>query len=149
MLEPLFMYLQKTFFDLSFLKDIYDPNALRNVISRRSAHETLRLIFDLFSFDQVCVTVQLVLHTVDLPFFSAGLMYHPHLRPLTTPIATILSASSELHQLARRRSSLPTPSDAVRALGNVFSSRSPRETLRPASEGAVSEVDGSPLNSIA
>lgn len=39
-------------------------------------------------------------------------MYHPHLRPLTTPIATLLSASSQAHKYLCSSSHLPLPTPA-------------------------------------
>lgn len=39
-------------------------------------------------------------------------MYHPHLRPLTTPLATLLSASAEGHKFIRSQSQLPIPTPA-------------------------------------
>ncbi|CAE6414522.1 unnamed protein product [Rhizoctonia solani] len=44
-----------------------------------------------------------------------GLMYHPHTRPLTTPIATLLDLSATLHQ----KISLPGPANLLRALASA------------------------------
>ena len=50
---------------------------------------------------------------------NAGLIYHPHFRPLTTPIAALLDLSATVH--ARAPPSLPTPSKVLRALGSAQS----------------------------
>jgi len=39
-------------------------------------------------------------------------MYHPHLRPLTTPLATLLSASAQGHKFIRSQVQLPIPTPA-------------------------------------
>lgn len=39
-------------------------------------------------------------------------MYHPHLRPLTTPLATLLSASAQGHKFIRSKVQLPIPTPA-------------------------------------
>lgn len=48
-------------------------------------------------------------------------MYHPHLRPLTTPIATLLSGASNVQRLLKSPdsplSAFPTPSQVLHALG--------------------------------
>jgi hypothetical protein len=44
-----------------------------------------------------------------------GLMYHPHTRPLTTPIATLLDLSATLHQ----KMPLPGPANLLRALAST------------------------------
>ncbi|TEB36366.1 mitochondrial protein [Coprinellus micaceus] len=67
-------------------------------------------------------------------YIRPSLVYHAHLRPLTTPIATLLDLSAAIHRKVPR--TLPTPSSILRALG---------QTSTPASESGAS----SPLNSIA
>lgn len=47
-----------------------------------------------------------------------GLMYHPHIRPLTTPLAVALDVSSSLH----RRFGLPLPFSSTGALGSFAES---------------------------
>ncbi|CAE6448948.1 unnamed protein product [Rhizoctonia solani] len=44
-----------------------------------------------------------------------GLMYHPHTRPLTTPIATLLDLSATMHQ----KIPLPGPANILRALAST------------------------------
>ena len=45
-------------------------------------------------------------------------MYHPHLRPLTSPLAVLLSASSNIHQ--RIGSIVPvTPASILRSVSNA------------------------------
>src|ERR1700733_11838175 len=39
-------------------------------------------------------------------------MYHPHLRPLTTPLATLLSASAQGHKFIQSKVQLPIPTPA-------------------------------------
>ena len=53
-----------------------------------------------------------------------GLVYHAHLRPLTTPLAALLDISATLHQSAPP--TLPTPASILRALSS--SSFAPEES---------------------
>ena len=55
----------------------------------------------------------------------AGLVYHAHLRPLTTPLAALLDLFATVH--AKAPSGAPTPSSILRALGSALGTRS--ETL--------------------
>ncbi|KAF8320133.1 hypothetical protein DL93DRAFT_1942714 [Clavulina sp. PMI_390] len=56
-----------------------------------------------------------------------GLMYHPHLRPLTTPIATVLSASAQAHKFLGSNSlPLPTPAGFLNTLASVISFQRPQ-----------------------
>lgn len=66
--------------------------------------------------------------------FLTGLIYHPHFRPLTSPVAVILEAAASLH--AKAPKGLPTPSGLLRSLA----SRTPT---------ASSLVPPSPLASVA
>lgn len=49
-------------------------------------------------------------------FIMIGLIYHPHFRPLTSPVAALLDLSATVHASAPPQ--LPTPSRVLRALGN-------------------------------
>ncbi|EGN93254.1 hypothetical protein SERLA73DRAFT_145772, partial [Serpula lacrymans var. lacrymans S7.3] len=51
-----------------------------------------------------------------------SLVYHAHLRPLTTPAATLIDLSATLH--ANVPSGFPTPSNILRSLGSAFPSSS-------------------------
>jgi len=51
-------------------------------------------------------------------YVRPSLVYHAHLRPLTTPLATILDVSAALHR--KVPPSIPTPSSLLRSLGSVF-----------------------------
>ena len=66
---------------------------------------------------------------IDL-IFGLGLVYHPHYRPLTTPIAALLDLSASIH--SNVPPSIPTPSRLLRALGSAFPSNqgsSPLESI--------------------
>ncbi|KAG9123048.1 hypothetical protein FRC07_000312 [Ceratobasidium sp. 392] len=67
-----------------------------------------------------------------------GLMYHPHTRPLTTPLATLLDLSATMHQ----KLPIPGPANLLRA----FSSTELARRLHPA--GATSVLD-TPLEAMA
>ncbi|KAF6765252.1 mitochondrial protein [Ephemerocybe angulata] len=67
-------------------------------------------------------------------YIRPSLVYHAHLRPLTTPIATLLDLSAVIHKKVPR--TLPTPSSILRSIG---------QTSTSASESGLS----SPLDSIA
>ncbi|KJA27353.1 hypothetical protein HYPSUDRAFT_929163 [Hypholoma sublateritium FD-334 SS-4] len=71
---------------------------------------------------------------------SACLVYHAHLRPLTTPIAAALDLSATIHR--KTPSTIPTPSSILRSLGSFRSS-----AQRPSPADSVDA--GSPLVSIA
>lgn len=51
-------------------------------------------------------------------FIRPGLMYHPHNRPLTTPLAVLLDITSSLHQ--KIGLPLPLPASSSGALGALF-----------------------------
>ncbi|QRV99983.1 mitochondrial protein [Ceratobasidium sp. AG-Ba] len=67
-----------------------------------------------------------------------GLMYHPHTRPLTTPIATLLDISAKLHQ----KLPIPGPANLLRA----FTSTELARRLHPI--GGTTSLD-TPLESMA
>ncbi|EJD52923.1 NAD(P)-binding protein [Auricularia subglabra TFB-10046 SS5] len=50
-------------------------------------------------------------------FLRPGLIYHAHLRPLTSPIAAMLSASAHFHH--RLPESVPTPAGLMRTLSRL------------------------------
>lgn len=47
-----------------------------------------------------------------------GLIYHPHLRPIVSPVAALLDLSATIH--AKAPAGFPTPSAMLRALGSVL-----------------------------
>lgn len=51
--------------------------------------------------------------------FFPGLVYHPHLRPLTSPLAALLDLSASLHSSVPPN--LPSPSSIIRSLGSSLS----------------------------
>ena len=71
--------------------------------------------------------------------FLLGLIYHPHFRPLTSPVAALLDLSATLHAKAPR--TLPTPSGFLRALARASSS------AHTSAEGTL--VSPSPLDAVA
>ncbi|GAB1517751.1 hypothetical protein RhiTH_000801 [Rhizoctonia solani] len=70
-----------------------------------------------------------------------GLMYHPHTRPLTTPIATLLDLSATLHQ----NIPFPGPANILRALASADLARRPQTSD---SGSSVALLD-SPLEAMA
>lgn len=69
-----------------------------------------------------------------------GLMYHPHTRPLTTPIATLLDISATMHQ----KIPLPGPARILRA----FASTELARKLRPSGADTAEALD-TPLEAMA
>ncbi|KAI0810987.1 NAD-P-binding protein [Irpex lacteus] len=59
-------------------------------------------------------------------YVRPSLIYHPHFRPLTSPVAALLDLSATIH--ANAPAQLPTPSKVLRALSSS-SSRGAGETL--------------------
>ncbi len=49
---------------------------------------------------------------------TAGLIYHPHFRPIISPVAALLDLSATMH--AKAPAGFPTPSGLLRALGSVL-----------------------------
>lgn len=70
-------------------------------------------------------------------YIRPSLIYHPHFRPLTSPLAAALDLSATLHSRAPRN--FPTPSGFLRSLSPAFSPRSSSQSL----------VSDSPLDSVA
>ncbi|KAH9935003.1 NAD(P)-binding protein [Fomitopsis serialis] len=70
-------------------------------------------------------------------FIRPSLIYHPHFRPLTSPIAAMLDLSATIHRKAPP--SLPTPSSFLRSLASTF----------PSSPAPQPPVSTSPLDSVA
>ena len=66
--------------------------------------------------------------------YATGLIYHPHFRPLTSPVAVVLEAASSFH--AKLPKGLPTPSGFLRSLAQR-------------SSDSASLVSPSPLDSVA
>ncbi|QRV85944.1 mitochondrial protein [Ceratobasidium sp. AG-Ba] len=71
-------------------------------------------------------------------YLRPGLMYHPHTRPLTTPVATLLDISANLHQ----KLLIPGPANLLRA----FTSTKLARWLHPT--GGTTSPD-TPLESMA
>ena len=67
----------------------------------------------------------------------SGLVYHPHFRPYTSPVAALLDLSSVIHSKIPR--GLPTPSSLLRALSPAF----------PTGTAPSSAIQTSPLDSVA
>lgn len=67
-------------------------------------------------------------------------MYHPHTRPLTTPIATLLDLSATMH----KKLPIPGPANLLRA----FASSDLGRSLHPTSTNATSILD-TPLEAMA
>ncbi|PPQ72588.1 hypothetical protein CVT26_003691, partial [Gymnopilus dilepis] len=55
-------------------------------------------------------------------YIRPSLVYHAHVRPLTTPAAALLDLSATLHKKVPQ--SLPTPSSILRSIGSSFGPRS-------------------------
>lgn len=53
---------------------------------------------------------------LSLSFSAAGFIYHPHLRPITSPIAALAALSATVHE--RAPSVVPTPGRILRALAS-------------------------------
>ncbi|KAI0065384.1 NAD(P)-binding protein [Artomyces pyxidatus] len=70
-------------------------------------------------------------------YMRPSLVYHPHFRPYTSPVAALLDLSSSIHARAPR--GVPTPSSILRTLSAVFPTGTARE----------SPVQSSPLESVA
>ncbi|KAG8861166.1 hypothetical protein FRB96_003116 [Tulasnella sp. 330] len=81
-------------------------------------------------------------------FVRPGLMYHPHLRPLTTPMATFLDLSSNLHHNPPFRLPIPLPSNILRSMTANSSKREPSTQLG-AVEADAPAVEPSVLSSMA
>ncbi|KAF9483757.1 mitochondrial protein [Pholiota conissans] len=63
-------------------------------------------------------------------FMRPSLVYHAHLRPLTTPAAALLDLSATIHRILPR--GIPTPSNILRSLGS-----SQQSTTQSSFEGDV------------
>ncbi|KAJ1309765.1 hypothetical protein OPQ81_006531 [Rhizoctonia solani] len=74
-------------------------------------------------------------------YLRPGLMYHPHTRPLTTPIATLLDLSATMHQ----KIPLPGPASFLRALA---STNLAKQSQSSGSDSATAMLD-SPLEAMA
>lgn len=66
-------------------------------------------------------------------------MYHAHLRPLTTPIATLQSLSASFHASPPFRLPLPLPATALRALASA-SSPNPLQTESTVSPTSLESI---------
>ncbi|KAF8197449.1 mitochondrial protein [Pholiota molesta] len=73
-------------------------------------------------------------------YIRPSLVYHAHLRPLTTPAAALLDLSATIHR--KLPEGIPTPSNILRSLGSLR-----RSTTHPSTEYDINAA--SPLESIA
>lgn len=73
---------------------------------------------------------------------GTGLIYHPHYRPLTSPLATVLDLSSVLH--SKIPEGIPTPSGLLRTLASI--SRSPSSPLPPAFDAVANALTIPPIH---
>lgn len=71
-----------------------------------------------------------------------GLIYHPHYRPLTSPLAAALDVSSVLH--SKIPEGIPTPSGLLRVLASM--SRSPSSPLPPAFDAVANALTIPPIH---
>ncbi|TDL24762.1 mitochondrial protein [Rickenella mellea] len=73
-------------------------------------------------------------------YIRPSLIYHPYIRPLTTPIATLLDLSATLHR--KLPPNLPTPSNVLRSIGSALSDNTstPSEGLSPSSFSSVANA---------
>ncbi|EKM55358.1 uncharacterized protein PHACADRAFT_173469 [Phanerochaete carnosa HHB-10118-sp] len=69
-------------------------------------------------------------------FVRPSLIYHPHFRPLTSPVAALLDLSASLHTKVPQ--AVPTPSGVLRTLAGLSSRPTPASLVSP-----------SPLDSVA
>ena len=83
-----------------------------------------RCVYDRMHF---CFRAFLTVQFEHFHLITLGLMYHPHLRPLTTPIATLLSASAQAHKYL----SSSSPSSLSSADAYTASPRSCRDGPTP------------------
>ena len=74
----------------------------------------------------------------DEVFVNLGLIYHPHLRPIISPLAALLDLSATIH--AKVPAGFPTPSAVLRTLGAAL----PRP---PATQSSL--VPDTPFDSMA
>ncbi|KZV90411.1 putative mitochondrion protein [Exidia glandulosa HHB12029] len=92
-------------------EDVFGPFVPpRYVQSKREAEEELAR---LATFEHATAQIRPV-------FLRPGLIYHAHLRPLTSPAAAALSASATLHGRVPPGFPLPTPAGVLRSLSGVF-----------------------------
>lgn len=75
-------------------------------------------------------------------FYGIGLIYHPHYRPLTSPLAAALDVSSVFH--SKIPEGIPTPSGFLRALASI--SRSPSSALPPAFDAVANALTVPPIH---
>jgi hypothetical protein len=73
---------------------------------------------------------------------GTGLIYHPHYRPLTSPLAAALDLSSVLH--SKIPEGIPTPSGLLRVLASM--SRSPSSPLPPAFDAVANALTIPPIH---
>ncbi|TCD64650.1 hypothetical protein EIP91_003810 [Steccherinum ochraceum] len=69
-------------------------------------------------------------------YIRPSLIYHPHFRPLTSPVAALLDLSASLH--AQAPQGAPTPASLLQSLSSAFSGRQSESLVSP-----------SPLDSVA
>jgi len=73
---------------------------------------------------------------------SAGLVYHAHQRPLTTPAAVLFDLSAIVHTKVPQ--TIPTPASILRSFGSLFSQRQGKDeqVWGTQTRGAVVEENG-------
>lgn len=54
-------------------------------------------------------------------YIRPSLIYHPHFRPLTSPLAALLDLSSVLHSQVPKNMPIPTPSGVLRSIASAVS----------------------------
>lgn len=140
-------YQPRTCSDHSCRRDISTPSAkprrkfLAIVVKFRLRHQSV-----MCSFVQVGLQRFPTLRT-DAHCPTQGLMYHPHLRPLTTPLAVLLDISSRLHHKPPLGLYGILPSSILRSIasrpqgGSNFTSPQSVSSTTPASAGDPSSLE--------
>lgn len=130
-----YTFLPKMSFDRSYLNDILQrKDKLSAELLRWHENEAT---FERRSFGQVSMVI-FPLYSSLIPFL--GFVYQSHVRPMTTPIATLLDLSSVVHKKIPQ--GIPTPSSMLRALAYA--------TSAPETNQSQSiDLEPSPFSSIA
>lgn len=79
-----------------------------------------------------------------MTFFITGLVYHPHHRPLTSPVAALLDLSASLHRNAPR--SFPTPAGVLWSLDPAFASHRSNVTHTSAVDSMANALTIPPIH---
>lgn len=116
--ERLCTFQPKISSDPSYPNDILIPKEKQNArlpgyVTKISPRTCATFPFDLVrSCNFLCKIL------FDLSWHCLGLMYHPHLRPLSTPLAAILDISANFHRSPPFNLPLPLPADVLRVLAS-------------------------------